>query len=69
LGIFLAAKERAHDPAGDHVGDGVDSVPGEYCNTLKRLIVTQADTEPASVEQQRFSRTRPVAVRRAKPSR
>jgi benzoyl-CoA 2,3-dioxygenase component B len=29
-------------------------VPGEYRNWMKRLIVTQADTEPASVEQQRL---------------
>ena len=29
-------------------------VPGEHRNNLKRLIVTQADTEPASVEQQRW---------------
>jgi len=28
-------------------------VPGEYRSTLRRLIVTQGDTEPASVEQQR----------------
>src|SRR3954464_6178250 len=28
-------------------------VPGEHRNTLRRLIVTQGDTEPASVEQQR----------------
>ena len=28
--------------------------PGEYRNTLRRIIVTQGDTEPASVEQQRF---------------
>ena len=28
-------------------------VPGEYRGTLRRLIVTQGDTEPASVEQQR----------------
>ena len=27
--------------------------PGEYRSTLRRLIVTQGDTEPASVEQQR----------------
>ncbi len=55
-GIFLAAKEEGRTiPGGDHVGEPVwDSVPGEYRNTLKRLIVTQADTEPASVEQQRF---------------
>jgi benzoyl-CoA 2,3-dioxygenase component B len=28
-------------------------VPGEYRNVLRRIIVTQGDTEPASVEQQR----------------
>jgi hypothetical protein len=30
-------------------------VPGEFRNALRRLIVTQGDTEPASVEQQRCS--------------
>ena len=29
-------------------------MPGEYRNWLRRLIVTQGDTEPASVEQQRL---------------
>ena len=29
-------------------------MPGEYRSTLRRLIVTQGDTEPASVEQQRL---------------
>jgi benzoyl-CoA 2,3-dioxygenase component B len=29
-------------------------VPGEFRNPLRRLIVTQGDTEPASVEQQRL---------------
>ena len=29
-------------------------MPGEYRSTLRRLIVTQGDTEPASVEQQRM---------------
>jgi benzoyl-CoA 2,3-dioxygenase component B len=29
-------------------------IPGEHRNTLRRLIVTQGDTEPASVEQQRM---------------
>ena len=29
-------------------------VPGEYRSSLRRLIVTQGDTEPASVEQQRM---------------
>src|SRR6185503_7848009 len=28
-------------------------VPGEFRNSLRRIIVTQGDTEPASVEQQR----------------
>src|SRR5262249_10147024 len=28
-------------------------VPGEHRSTLRRLVVTQGDTEPASVEQQR----------------
>jgi benzoyl-CoA 2,3-dioxygenase component B len=28
-------------------------VPGEFRNALRRIIVTQGDTEPASVEQQR----------------
>ena len=54
-GIFLA--ERAPDRKihfGDHVGKPVfNEVPGEYRNILRRIIVTQADTEPASVEQQR----------------
>lgn len=31
-----------------------DKVPGEYRNILRRIIVTQGDTEPASVEQQRM---------------
>ncbi len=54
-GIFLA------DPVadrtigfGDEMGRPVwQQVPGEHRNTLRRLIVTQGDTEPASVEQQR----------------
>lgn len=40
---------------GDHEGeDAWQQVPGEYRNWLRRLIVTQGDTEPASVEQQRL---------------
>ena len=40
---------------GDHKGEPVwQEVPGEYRSTLRRLIVTQGDTEPASVEQQRI---------------
>jgi benzoyl-CoA 2,3-dioxygenase component B len=55
-GIFLA------DPVadrkigfGDNMGqDAWQVVPGEHRNVLRRLIVTQGDTEPASVEQQRL---------------
>ena len=42
-------------PCGEHLGEPAwQEVPGEYRNLLKRLIVIQGDTEPASVEQQRF---------------
>jgi benzoyl-CoA 2,3-epoxidase subunit B len=55
-GIFLA------DPVpdrrigfGDFLGEPVwQQVPGEHRNALRRLIVSQGDTEPASVEQQRL---------------
>ncbi len=55
-GIFLAAPEEGRViPGGDHAGKPVwQEVPGEYRNALKRIIVVQADTEPASVEQQRW---------------
>jgi benzoyl-CoA 2,3-epoxidase subunit B len=54
-GIFLAEPEPGRTIAfGDHKGDPAwQEVPGEYRGTLRRLIVTQGDTEPASVEQQR----------------
>jgi benzoyl-CoA 2,3-dioxygenase component B len=55
-GIFLEPKQdgRTHG-FGDHYGQPVwDEVPGEFRNMLRRLVVTQGDTEPASVEQQRF---------------
>ena len=61
-GIFLAEPEKDRTIAfGDHRGQPVwQEVPGEYRNMLRRLIVTQADTEPASVEQQRLlGRTAP----------
>lgn len=39
---------------GDHKGEPVwQDVPGEHRANLRRIIVTQGDTEPASVEQQR----------------
>jgi len=55
-GIFLADREKDRTiPSGDHEGKPVwQEVPGEYRNALKRIIVVQADTEPASVEQQRY---------------
>jgi len=54
-GIFLAEPEPNRAIAfGDHKGEPAwQEVPGEYRGTLRRLIVTQGDTEPASVEQQR----------------
>src|SRR4051794_9815867 len=40
---------------GDFMGQPVwHEVPGEFRNQLRRLVVTQGDTEPASVEQQRW---------------
>ncbi len=55
-GIFLALpiKDRSIG-FGDEYGKKVwQEVPGEHRFALRRLIVTQADTEPASVEQQRL---------------
>ncbi|MEQ8278382.1 MAG: benzoyl-CoA 2,3-epoxidase subunit BoxB [Deltaproteobacteria bacterium] len=55
-GIFLADAEPDRKIGfGDHAEEAAwQQVPGEYRNTLRRIIVTQGDTEPASVEQQRF---------------
>jgi benzoyl-CoA 2,3-epoxidase subunit B len=54
-GIFLNPQEPDRKIAfGAHKGDPVwQEVPGEYRSNLRRIIVTQGDTEPASVEQQR----------------
>ena len=54
-GIFLAEPEPGRTIGfGAHRGQPAwQDVPGEYRGTLRRLIVTQGDTEPASVEQQR----------------
>jgi len=54
-GIFLAdAKPDRTIGFGDEIGTPAwQVVPGEHRSTLRRLIVTQGDTEPASVEQQR----------------
>ena len=55
-GIFLNpgdADRQIH--FGDHKGEKAwNDVPGEYRANLRRIIVTQGDTEPASVEQQRY---------------
>ena len=55
-GIFLADPEEDRRVGfGDNYGQPVwQQVPGEHRSTLRRLIVTQGDTEPASVEQQRL---------------
>ncbi|WP_075996884.1 benzoyl-CoA 2,3-epoxidase subunit BoxB [Salaquimonas pukyongi] len=55
-GILLAPQvEDRKIPCGEHAGDPAwQEVPGEYRAMLRRLIVIQGDTEPASVEQQRF---------------
>ena len=55
-GIFLEPNDGDRMiPGGDFAGQPAwDKVPGEYRNALRRIIVTQADTEPASVEQQRL---------------
>ncbi|HUW37653.1 MAG TPA: benzoyl-CoA 2,3-epoxidase subunit BoxB [Rhodocyclaceae bacterium] len=54
-GIFLAPAEAERKIGfGAHKGEAAwQEVPGEYRSTLRRIIVTQGDTEPASVEQQR----------------
>jgi len=54
-GIFLKpAEPGATIGFGDNYGQpAYQEVPGEFRNSLRRIIVTQGDTEPASVEQQR----------------
>lgn len=55
-GILLAPQvEDRRIPCGEHAGEMAwQEVPGEYRAMLRRLIVIQGDTEPGSVEQQRF---------------
>src|SRR6184192_281697 len=55
-GIFLEpAQPDAKVGFGDNCGaPAYQEVPGEFRNSLRRIIVTQGDTEPASVEQQRL---------------
>jgi len=54
-GVLLAPKEEGRKVNfGQHMGEpAFQDVPGEYRAMLRRLIVIQGDTEPASVEQQR----------------
>src|SRR6185436_19356489 len=54
-GILLAPQEENRTvPFGKHCGEPAwQEVPGEYRAMLRRLVVIQGDTEPASVEQQR----------------
>ncbi|WP_024537564.1 benzoyl-CoA 2,3-epoxidase subunit BoxB [Comamonas badia] len=54
-GIFLnPAEQERKIHFGDHLGEAAwQDVPGEHRANLRRIIVTQGDTEPASVEQQR----------------
>lgn len=54
-GVFLAEPTPDRTIAfGDHLGEPVwQEVPGAYRAELRRLLVVQGDTEPASVEQQR----------------
>jgi benzoyl-CoA 2,3-dioxygenase component B len=54
-GIFLnPADQNRQIHFGDHKGEAAwQDVPGEHRANLRRIIVTQGDTEPASVEQQR----------------
>ena len=54
-GIFLNPAETDRTIGfGAHRGEAVwQDIPGEYRANLRRIIVTQGDTEPASVEQQR----------------
>jgi benzoyl-CoA 2,3-epoxidase subunit B len=54
-GVFLAERDPGRVIGfGEHKSEPVwRQVPGEYRADLRRLIVVQGDTEPASVEQQR----------------
>jgi benzoyl-CoA 2,3-dioxygenase component B len=54
-GIFLNPREAERKVGfGEHKGEAAwQDVPGEHRANLRRIIVTQGDTEPASVEQQR----------------
>ena len=54
-GVLLAPQEEGRTiPFGEHMGEPAwQEIPGEYRALMRRLVVIQGDTEPASVEQQR----------------
>ena len=54
-GVLLAPQEENRTiPFGQHYGEPAwQEIPGEHRAALRRLVVIQGDTEPASVEQQR----------------
>src|SRR3569833_539451 len=54
-GVLLAPQDEARKVNfGQHMGEPAwQEVPGEFRAMLRRLVVIQGDTEPASVEQQR----------------
>jgi len=61
-GIFLsdAVPDRTIGFGDNYGRPAWQVIPGEHRNALRRLVVTQGDTEPASVEQQRLlGRTAP----------
>ncbi|MEM7376494.1 MAG: benzoyl-CoA 2,3-epoxidase subunit BoxB [Pseudomonadota bacterium] len=55
-GVLLAPEVDGRTvPCGEHAGEPAwQEVPGEYRAMLRRLLVIQGDTEPASVEQQKY---------------
>ncbi|MBI4242934.1 MAG: benzoyl-CoA 2,3-epoxidase subunit BoxB [Planctomycetes bacterium] len=55
-GIFLVPPEKERViPFGDDYGKPIwNEIPGAFRKELRRIIVTQGDTEPASVEQQKL---------------
>ncbi len=66
-GIFLQPRdEKRLVNFGIHKGQPAwQEVPGEYRSILRRIIVTQGDTEPASVEQQKMLGMSCPSVQRA----
>ncbi len=55
-GVLLAPQVEGRTiPFGEHYGEVAwQEIPGEYRAAFRRIVVIQGDTEPASVEQQRY---------------